>query len=200
MSQSGMNSREKAVVAVLGVIIVVALIGIGVLVAKLVTGGGADGQTTGITPATTTPVGAAASAESPTLVANPSLEEGGATPAPGGAEPVAVVQVESSGPLFPATLTSQALHPGRSYRIEITAVDGSETAIRGSWSQSAKSADGKLELPLPEMIEGTTPFLLDLAPPMVNPSSWSVSVSASPRELLGQPPRLTITVWDVTGQ
>jgi hypothetical protein len=200
MSQSGMNSREKTIVAVLGVILVIALIGIGVLVAKLVAGGGAGGQTTGITPAVTMPDEVAAPPETATLVTNPSLEEQGATPAPGGAEPVAVVQAQSSAPLFPATLTNQALHPGRSYRIEITAVDGSETAIRGSWSQSAKSADGKLELPLPEMIEGTTPFRLDLTPPMVNPSSWSVSVSASPRDLLGQPPRLAITVWDVTGK
>jgi hypothetical protein len=195
---SGMNSREKAVVAVLGLIIVAALVGIGVLAAKLIRDGG-SGQGTAITPPATAPVEAAVPQETVTLVANPSLAGEAATPAPAGAQPVVVVQVESPGPLLPAILTDQALHPSRKYRVEITTVDGSKTAIRGSWSHSAQGADGKLELPLPEPIEGTTPLRLDLVPPVANATSWSVSVSAAPRDLLGQPPRLAITIWDVTG-
>jgi hypothetical protein len=200
MAFSGMNSREKTIVAVLGVIIVVALVGIGVLVAKLISSGGDGGQAAGITPAATATAQVTGPQETATLVANPSLEGEAATPAPGGAEPVVVVQVASSAPLLPAILLDQALLPSRSYRIEIAAVDGSKIAIRGSWSHSAKSADGKLELPLPTSIEGTTPLSLDLVPPMANAVSWSISVSASPRDLLGQPPRLVIKIWDVTAR
>jgi hypothetical protein len=200
MAASGMSSKEKTIVAVLGVIIVIALVGIGILVAKLVVDGGDGGQTTNITPAATVPAQAPAPQETVTLVANPSLEGQAATPAPAAAQPVAIVQVKSPGPLLPAILTDQPLHPGRSYRLEIAAADGSAVVIRGSWSQSAKGADGKLELPLPETLDGATPLRLDLVPPMANPSEWSFSVSAVPKDLLGQPPELVITIWDVTGE
>jgi hypothetical protein len=198
MALLGMNSREKTAIIVLGVIIVVALVGIGVLAAKLIVSDRGDAPTTHVTPAATT-TQVMAPQETSTLVANPSLEGEAATPAATGPEPIVVVQVESPGPLLPVVLMDQALHPGRSYRVEIVAADGSKTAIRGSWSHSAKGADGKLELPLPESFEGTTPLRLDLVPPVPNPVSWSLSLSASAKDLLGQPPRLVITVWDVTG-
>jgi hypothetical protein len=198
MALSSMNTREKTVVAILGVIIVAALGGIGVLAAKLVTDG-TGGTAGGITPGPSAPVAIAVPQETATLVTNPSLEGEAAAPAPIAAEPVAIAQVESAGALLPAILADQGLPPRRKYRVEVVAVDGSKVAIRGSWSQSAKSANGKLELPLPEAFEGTTPFSFELVPPLANPSSWSVSVSAAPQDLLGQPPRLVIKVWDVTG-
>jgi hypothetical protein len=197
MALSGMNSREKTAVIVLGVIIVVALIGIGILIAKLIVNGRDDAQATHITPAVTAPQ-AIAPQETATLVANPSLGGEAATPAAAGSGPVMVVRVESPGPLLPVILMDQPLHAGRTYQVEIGAADGSRVAIRGSWSHSAKSVDGRLELPLPESIEATTPFRLDLVPPVPNPASWSLSLSASPKNLLDQPPRLVITVWDVT--
>lgn len=199
MTESGMTSREKTLVAVLGAIIVVALIGIGVLAAKLIADKG-NGGAADITPVATVASQAVTPEETATLVANPSLEGQAATPAPAAAEPVPVKKVESPAPLLPAVLIDQPLHPGRTYRIEIVAADGSPTAIRGSWSQSAKSADGKPALPLPEVIEGTTPFRLELAPPVANATSWSVSVSVAPSDLLAQPPKLAITIWDVTGK
>ncbi|MGD2206633.1 MAG: hypothetical protein PVH17_07630 [Anaerolineae bacterium] len=200
MAPSGINSREKTIIAILAVVIVIALIGIGILVARLVTGDKEGGETGGITPVATAPGGAVSSEATATLVANPSLKEPAeATPAAVGDQPVAVVRVESPKQLLPAILTDHALHPGHRYRLEITAIDGSSVAIRGSWSQSAKTADGNLELPLPESIEGKTPFRLDIEPPAANPTSWSLSASASPKDLLGNPPKLVIIVWDVTG-
>jgi hypothetical protein len=198
MALSEMNSREKTVLVVLVLIIAAALVGIGVLAARLIAGD-AEEQATNITVAPESQVEAAVPEGTATLVANPELVEEPVIPPPAGAQPVPVVQVESPGPLLPAILADQALHPGRQYRVEIAATDGSKTEVRGSWSHSAKSADGHLEMPLPEEIEGTTPLTLDLVAPVANAMAWSVSVSAAPRDLLAQPPRLTITVWDVTG-
>ncbi len=201
MALSGMSSRERTLVIVLGVIIVLALVGIGLLAARLIASDEDGQQAGGITPAATTAGPAATPQASATLVENPPLEEASeATPAPVAEEPVAVAQVESQGAVLPAIITSQPLHAGHRYRIEIAALDGSRVAVKGSWSQSARGAGGELELPLPESIEGQTPLTIEVQPPLENPASWRVSVSAAPKDLLGQPPKLVVTIWDVTGQ
>jgi hypothetical protein len=198
MAFSEMNSRERTIIAVLAGVIVVALIGIGVLAAKLI-GGGSSQPAAGITapPATS-------EFSSPpvtvTLVTNPSLEGAvGVTAAPVSAQPVAIARAESPGALLPVIVANQALQGDHRYQVEIAAEDGSSVAIRGSWSQSAKGAAGDLALPLPESIEATTPFRLDVVPPMSHPSEWRITVSAAPKDLLEQPPHLAITIWDVTG-
>jgi hypothetical protein len=205
MSLSGMSSKEKTIVAVLGAVILVALIGIGVLVARLVTGdqntGDAPQITVAATPAAgaTTP-GAGVSEGTITPVATPSLQElAETTPQPVAASPVVVVRTESPGSPLPALLTSYPLHAGRIYRLEITAVDGSSVPIQGSWSQAAMGAGGKVDATLPEFFETKTPFGIDVASPVPNPSSWSVSASAAPANLLGETANLVITVYDVTG-
>jgi hypothetical protein len=200
MGFSGMNSREKTLIAALGVVIVIALIGIGLLLARLLVGDGGQPAEVEITPPAVAQTTVAGPQETATLIANPDPEGAGEPPeASGDGQPVAVVRVESGGPLLPAILTDQPLRPGRSYRIEITAIDGSQVAIRGSWSQAARGGDGSLKLPLPEPIEGKTPHTIVLKAPVSNPTSWSCSVSAGPQDLLGQPPKLVITIWDETG-
>lgn len=220
MGLSGMSSKEKTIVAVLAVVIVISLIAIGLLIARLVVGSGDSEQTTGIIPPMATSEGLAApvaTSEGPSVpgptsegtappqpsvtpVPNPTLVEAAQEPPESGdGQRAAVAREESPGPILPAILMNQSLHGGHRYQVEITTKDGSKVHIWGSWSQSAKGADGSLELPLPEFIEGATPFTIDVVPPLDNPASWSVSVSASPKNLLGQPPPLVITVWDVTG-
>ena len=205
MSFSEMSSKEKTIVAVLGVVILVALIGIGILVARLVTGNQTAGDAPQITVAATsdagaTTPGAGAPEETITPVATPSLEElAETTPQPIAASPVLVVRAESPGSPLPVLLTSYPLHAGRVYRLEITAVDGSSVPIRGSWSQAAMGAGGKVDATLPEFFEAKTPFSIDLVSPVTNPSSWSVSASAAPANLLGETANLVIIVYDVTG-
>jgi hypothetical protein len=200
MALSGMNSREKTLIAVLAVIIILALVGIGVLIAKLVVDGGAEEQAGGITPVATTL--AATPEPTATLVETPALEAEEETPlpTPAGAEPVRVTQAESPAPLLPVLITNQALHAGHHYRVEIAAADGSAVAIKGSWSQSAKGAGAQIEVTGPESFEGKTPFSLEVKPPLDNPTSWSITVSAGPQDLLGQPPKLVLTILDVSGE
>jgi len=200
MAFSGMNSREKTIVIALGVVILIALAGIGILIARLITGGQA--QAPAITVAATS--GGAAGAATPgatiTMVPAPSLKDvAQTTPQPVSDKPVAVGRQESPGPVLPVMIANQPLHAGRRYRLEITAADGSSAAIQGSWSQGATSAGGKVAFPQIEFFEGTTPFKIDLVSPVADPTSWSVSVSAGPKGILGKSPVLVITVYDVTG-
>lgn len=200
MALSGMNRREKTLIAVLAVVIIIALVGIGILIGKLVVDGGADEQAGDIPPVATTP--AAASGPTATLVETPSLEEEeqAPPPTPAGAEPVQVVQAESPAPLLPVLITNQALHAGHRYRVEIVAADGSAVAIKGSWSQSAKGAGVQIEVTGPEPFEAKTPYTLEVKSPLENPTSWSISVSAGPQDLLSQSPKLILTLWDVSGE
>ncbi len=232
MAFSQMSSREKTIVAVLGVVILIALIGIGILVARLITGG-ADEQALEITVVPTTPVEEASTAalqEAPTSAAGeaPTAESGQApasgsesTPAgvvgitpvaapsleglslsppkPISDQPVVVARQQSVRPGAPVIIASHPLYAGRRYRLEITAADGSEVAIQGSWGQAATSVSGKVTAPQIQFFEGTTPFLVDVVAPVADPVLWSCSISAGPKDLLGQPPGLVITIWDVTG-
>lgn len=192
MAFSGMSSRERTIILVLTGIIVVVLIGIGILLAKVLVGDGE--QAGGITPPAPT------AAATPTLVPNPTLDEGVLElPEAAGGQPVPVVVEVSRSEILSAIIINQPLMGGRSYRVEIVTEDGSSIPIRGSWSQSARSAGGDLEMPLPEFFEGKTPYTMDLVPPVETPIRWSVSVSASPADLLDSPGRLVITIWDVTG-
>jgi hypothetical protein len=200
MAFSEMSSRERTIIGVLAGIIVIALIGIGVLVAKLAAGGGSNQPAGGITGPAATLAEISTPPVTVTLVANPSLDQiVEEAAAPVSEQPVAVARAESPGALLPVIVPNQALQGDHRYRIEIEAEDGSSVLIRGSWSQSAKSASGELALPLPESIEATTPFRLEVVPPMNNPSEWRITVSAAPKDLLAQPPHLAITIWDVTG-
>jgi hypothetical protein len=233
MAFSGMSSREKTVVAVLGVVILIALIGIGFLVARLVTGDrvadrgpeitvpptsaaegapatGSEGAPTAGSegaPAAGSEGAPAAGAEGApggdvaiTPVPAPSLDNlDKAPPGPVSDQPEVVVRMQSTGPGAPVIIAAQPLHAGRSYRLEITAEDGSKVAIQGSWSQSATSASGKVEAPQIEFFEGTTPYEVNVVSPVPDPALWGVSASAGAKDLLGQPPVLMITIWDVTG-
>jgi hypothetical protein len=221
MNFSQMSSREKTIVAVLGVVILIALIGIGFLVARLVTGGEGATQAPEITVIPTTAVGDV-SGETPTTGegATAAPEPGGTPGAAGGItpvpppslegldtsppqavsdQPVVVVRQEGVGPGAPVIIADHPLHAGRRYRLEITAVDGSAVAIQGSWGQAATSASGQAEAPQIEFFEGVTPFRVEIVAPVADPALWSCSASAGPKDLLGQPPSLVITIWDVTG-
>ncbi len=205
MSFSEMSSREKTIIAILGVIILVALIGIGILVARLVLGKGTDGDAPAITVAATPAAGAATpgagvSEGTITPVATPSLKDlAETTPQPVGSSPVVVVRRESPGSPLPVLLTSFPLHAGRIYRLEVTAVDGSSVPIQGSWSQAAMGADGEVDASLPKLFEANTPYGIDVVSPVANPTTWSLSASAAPANLLAPTANLVITVYDVTG-
>jgi len=201
MSFSGASSRERTLLIVLAVVIVVALIGIGLLLAKLLVSGGGE-QAGGITPAPTTTADASAAEPTITPIDAPALQPADQPPGgPTGGEPVVLVRAESVGPLAPAMLVNQALQSGHQYRLEVTAQDGSAVAVEGNWSQAATSASGQATPPQIEFFEGTTPYQVDIAPPVADPEMWSVSVSAGLRkaDVLGDAPKVVITIWDVTG-
>ena len=200
MSVSGLSSKQKTVVAILVVVIVLALLGIGVLLAKLVGGDHGGGQSLQITVAASTQ--AVAPAATVTLVSPPVMEElVKLAPSPISDQPVLVAREEGIGPLAPVIIVSQPLNPGHRYRLEISALDGSKAAIYGSWGQLATSTDGQVALPQIEFFEGTTPFYVDVVSPIENAGMWSCSVSAGLRspDLLGALPNLAISIWDVTG-
>lgn len=192
MALSGMSSKEKTIVAILGVVIVLALVGIGILAAKLLADGDAEDATATLTPGN--------GGEEMTPVPIPPLETPkDEPPTVAAAQPVAVTQVESPGPLAPAMIASQNLYAGHRYRIEITAADGSQLAIQGSWSQAATSNSGQVVAPQIEFFEGTTPHNIQVEAPVADPGMWACSVSASLKEPLGTSTNLVITIWDVTG-
>ncbi len=197
MAFSEMESREKTIIAVLGVIIVIALIGIGLLVAKLASDD--SSATEGISVTGEAPEAAVPEATF-TPVATASLEGlAKTTPATVGSQPVAVAQEKGIAPGLPVIMANEPLHAGHSYRLEVTAADGSKAKVSGSWSQAARNAAGAVEMDVSKPIEGTTPLSVDIEPPLSNPSSWSLSASVGPKELLGDNPVLVITLWDVTG-
>jgi hypothetical protein len=204
-----MSSREKTIVIALGVIILLALVGIGVLAAQLLTSDGQTGEeidvagsTASAMPAETATLADEQATPGATItpVAPPSMEGGDERPPePAGGQPAVIVQAESVGPLAPAIIASQTLNAGRRYRVEITATDGSQVAIQGSWSQAATSASGQVVAPEIEFFEGTTPYRWDVEAPVADPDAWRISISASAQGGLDQAPGLVITIWDVTG-
>jgi hypothetical protein len=222
MSWSGMSARERTVVAVLGIVILLALVGIGILTANLVArpgdeqevagtyatataaaaqgeGMAAGGAEEATVPGGTGEAGAPASAADITPVATPLLQEAPAAAAdlPGGE---VIVRQEGVGPLAPVVIADQTLQPGRRYRIEIQAMDGSRVNIHGSWSQAAVGGGGSLSAPAIEFFEGQTPYRIDLALPLANAEMWSCSVSAAIKGAnLASGPALAIEIQDVTG-
>jgi len=201
MALSGMSSKEKTIVAILGVVIVLALVGIGILAAQLIGGNGGDDEGS-ITLATVTASAPTAEGEGAemTPVAPPALEEPRDVPPPIAADqPVTVGQAESVGPLAPAIIADQPLYANHRYRIEIRAADGSQLAIQGSWSQAATSQSGQVAAPQIEFFEGVTPHNITIEQPVADPAMWGCTVSASLKEPLGQTTHLVITIWDVTG-
>jgi hypothetical protein len=197
MAFSNMNSKEKTVVAILGVIILVALAGIGILVARLV----ADSEGEVVVTVLPTAGQAQATAEvAITQVAAPSLSAAAAvTPAAISDEPVVVARSQGAGPGFPVIIADEPLAAGHRYRLEVAAADGSQAPIQGSWGQSATSASGQVAAPQIKFFEGTTPFSVDLAVPVADPVLWGCSMSAGVKGVLASPPVLVITVYDVTG-
>jgi hypothetical protein len=198
MSLSTMTSKEKTAIAVLGVVILIALIGIGVLAAQLVKGDADEPIVVADTPAP----GLSEAQATVTLIAPPSLEGlAQTTPLPPDNQPVLVARQEAVGPLAPVIITNQPLHAGHRYRLEITAMNGAKVAIQGSWGQSATSASGQVVAPQIEFFEGATPYRIDINSPVADPNLWSCSASAGLKsaDLLGQSPALVITVWDITG-
>jgi hypothetical protein len=214
MALSNMSSREKIVVGVLGIVILLALIGIGVLAANLVSRSGEKQEVAGEsataaavegedlpaggTEATSIPGAPTESEADITPVATPLLRE---APAAGAGDGEVVVRQEGVGPLAPVVIADQPLLPGRRYRIEIQAVDGSRVAIHGSWSQAAVGGGGTLSAPTIEFFEGQTPHRIDLALPLAEAEMWSCSVSAALQ--VGQSaslsgPALAIEIRDVT--
>jgi hypothetical protein len=201
MTLSEMNSKEKTIVAILSGVILVALIGIGILIALLVTRSGGDSSAPQISVVPASATGERATpAATITPVDTPSLQESDATALPAVSEQaVIVIQEKSIGPGTPAIITGQPLQPGREYRLVISAEDGSKITIQGSWSQAATSRSGEAVLPQIEFFEAATPFEMDLLAPVGDPAVWRFSVSAAPKDLLGQTSSLLITVWDATG-
>ena len=198
MALSGMNSREKVMIAVLAVVIVAALVGIGILVAKLVAD---DADTPAVTPAAPIPEAEAVATVEPTITSVPTLsveQLAPATAVPISSEPVVVAREENVTPILPVIIPNLPLVPGRVYRLEITAVDGAALVIQGSWSQAAAGGE-QVRAPSPEFFEGMTPMRIDVTSPLPDPESWSLSVSAAPKNVLGEPSHLVITVYDVTG-
>jgi hypothetical protein len=195
-----MDSRERNIIIVLGVVIIIALVGIGVLAAKLLSSDGGD--TTAITVVPTVAEGAAPPEATITAIPAPEMEAlGQPPPDPAGSKPVAIARQESLGPIAPVMIVAQPLQPGRRYRLEVTASDGSKSAVQGSWSQAATSASGQIGTPLGEFFEGVTPYQVDINPPVSDPVLWSVSVSAGLKNpnILSDSPKVVITIWDVTG-
>jgi hypothetical protein len=217
MALSGMSSKEKTIVAVLGVVIILSLVGIGILAAQLLGDGKDEGgsvavatATSGAPEAAVTPEaggegsevapGAGGEGAEVAPVDTPALEQPRDVPPPIAAgEPVAVAEVESVGPLAPAILVDQPLYAGHRYEIEIRTADGSQLAIQGSWSQAATSGSGQLVAPQVEFFEGTTPHTIPIEAPVADPEMWGCSVQASLKESLGQTTHVVVTVWDVTG-
>lgn len=193
-----MTSREKTIVAILGSVILVTLVGIGVLTAKLITDA-SNKPPEGIS-VTEASLAEAAPELTVTLVSAPSVQ--GlikTTPAPVESKPVVVIRQESAGPLAPVLIADQPLNAGHRYRVEITTASGAKIPIHGSWGQSATSASGQVAAPQIEFFDGTTPYSVNIKAPVSDPSIWGLSVSAGPKGGTLKSPSLVITVWDVTG-
>ncbi len=217
-----MSSKEKTIIGVLAVVIVLALVGIGVLAAKLL--GGEEttaataiptGEEAVALPVTSTPAATPQEGEPPTAALPPSPPPGSPPPdqppagqppgnqplegqPPGGPPPVIVFRAESAGPGLPAIITDHPLQPGHRYRLEIISADGSVQPIKGNWSQAATSAGGQVAPPQIEFFEGETPYTIEVVPPVADPAQWGLSISASPKDPVGQQIILVIILYDVT--
>ncbi|MFC2023834.1 hypothetical protein ACFLT5_03775 [Chloroflexota bacterium] len=200
MTLSEMSSKEKTVVAILGVVIIIALVGIGFLVARLVTGGQSSQEADAIqVPATSQSRDAEPDATN-TLVPPPEAGAAAKTvPDPAANQAEAVVREEGIAPGLPVLLVGQPLDANRTYRLEVATADGSSATVSGSWSQTAMNAKGEVDVAASERIEGTTPIVVDIKAPVANPKSWILSASVGPKDLLAKSGPLVIILWDVTG-
>ena len=197
MALSEMSSKEKTIVVILGIVIIIALVGIGVLVARLVTGDSARGDSDAIVvPETTGAAGEPAATN--TIVPPPEAGEASkAVPEPATGKAEAVVREEGVRAGLPVLLAGQALDGNRSYRLEITTADGVPAAVSGSWSQTATGSQGKVEM-ASDRLEGTTPIVIEIKAPLKKPKTWILSASAGPKDLLSKTGPLQIILWDVT--
>lgn len=196
MAFSQMSSKEKTIAAILLVVIVMALAGLGILAAYLITGEKAGKEAPDITVVPTTAV---AVAPTITLVETPSLQEAArTTPPPVSAQPVIVAKQASPSAGLPVLLVNQTLYAGHRYQLEISTGEGSSVVVQGSWSQAATSSGGQIAAPI-EFFEGKTPYRIKLVSPVTDPVLWSLSVSAGVKEILSKPVVLVITLYDVTG-
>jgi len=204
MAFSEMSSRDRTLIFILVAVIVLSLIGIGLLVARLLSEGELAKSEGGITVAPTSASAVAAQAEvEPTITAVAAPALGQAAEAPKvevGEQPVAIARQEAVGPLAPVLIVGQALQPGHRYRIEISTSDGSQAAVEGNWSQAATSVSGQVAAPQIEFFDGVTPYAIEVAPPVSDPRMWSLSVSAGFKKVgISGTSKLAIAIWDVTG-
>jgi hypothetical protein len=197
MALSEMSSKEKTIVVILGIVIVIALVGIGILAAQLVTGRGRGDQADLVVPES--PAASEASPQAThTLVPPPEAGSASkAVPDPAEGQAEAVVREEGLRAGLPVLLAGQALDGSRSYQLEVTTVDGSPVVVSGSWSQTATGAKGKIEM-ASQRLEGTTPIVVEIEAPLADPKSWIFSASAGPKDLLSKTGPLAIILWDVT--
>lgn len=196
MAFSQMSSKEKTIAAILLVVIVMALAGLGIFAAYLFTGEKAGKEAPEITVIPTTAV---AVAPTITLVETPSLQEAAkTTPPPVSKQPIIVAKQASPSAGLPVLLVNQTLYPGHRYRLEISTADGSSVAVQGSWSQGATGSGGQIATPI-EFFEGKTPHQIKLVSPVADPVLWSLSVSAGVKDILSKPVVLVITLYDITG-
>lgn len=198
MALSEMSSKEKTIVVILGIVIVIALVGIGILAAQLVTGGDGGEQADLVVPESPA-ASQAAPVATHTLVPPP--EAGAAAkaiPGPATGQAEAVVREEGVAPGLPVLLVGQLLDGSRSYRLEVTTADGSVAIVSGSWSQTAVNTKGDIDKVLPKRLEGKTPIYVEINPPVANPETWILSASAGPKDLLSKTGPLAIILWDVT--
>lgn len=204
MAFSEMNSRDRTIIIILVAVIVLALIGIGLLVARLLSDGGIQEEGGGITVVPTSESTVAVQADAgPTItaVAAPALGQAAEVPRVDVSEqPVVVARQEAVGPLAPVLIAGQALQPGHLYRIEITTSDGSQAAVEGTWSQASTSVSGQVGAPQIEFFEGVTPYTIEVAPPVSDPQMWSLSGSAGWKQVdISETRLLVISILDVTG-
>lgn len=204
MAFSEMSSRDRTIIVILVAVIVLALIGIGLLVARLVSDGGIKEEGGGITVVPTSESTVAAQTEAePTItaVAAPALGQAAEVPkVEVSGQPVAIARQEAVGPLAPVLIAGQALQPGHLYRIEIATSDGSQAAIEGTWSQASTSVSGQVAAPQIEFFDGVTPYSIEVAPPVSDPQMWSLSVSAGWKQVgISGTSKLVISILDVTG-
>ena len=196
-----MTSKEKTIVAVLAVVIILALAGIGVLAAQLI----GEKNETAITVVPTSGESAALPVTAtppppPTMTAVPIMTPTQDSSHSSSGQLPVVARAQSAGPGLPAIITDHPLKAGHRYRLVIISADNRKIAIEGNWSQAATSASGKVAAPQIEFFKGATPYTIEVISPVPDPTIWGVSVSAMPQNPVGQSAILVILLYDVTGQ
>jgi hypothetical protein len=91
-----------------------------------------------------------------------------------------------------ASLSSISLEAGHQYMLQVTS-DAGHASFFGSYSASALGADGQPGVQV-ESLDGTTPAVYPITPPVADPRNWIYAVSVQNRGSGG----IIITIMDVT--